>query len=96
MQLQYFVIFVRMILEALQRKEGHNMKKMLLIFGIVSIVACIVFLLLFALYMHGYYNIFDGSPELYDRLHRKMIIYLVIGIVFLVIGTVSLIIRSKI
>ena len=72
------------------------MKKLLLIVGIVSIVACVLFLLFALLNLLGYYNVADGTAELYSRLHQRMIICFVIGIVFAVIGTVSIIIHSKI
>ncbi len=72
------------------------MNKILLIFGIVLIVACVLSLLFAGLNLYGYYNILDGSPDLYRNMHRKMIIFSVIGIVLAVVGTVCLIIRLKI
>ena len=72
------------------------MKKLFLIVGIISILACIVFLLFALLHMYGYYNVVDGSAGLYSRLHRRMIVFSVIGIVFAVIGIVSIIIHAKI
>ncbi len=71
------------------------MRKLLLIIGIVSLVACVLFLLLAALSLFGYYHILDGSPDLYVRLHRRMIVFFIIGIILAVIGVVCLIIRSK-
>lgn len=72
------------------------MKKLLLIIGIVSLIACVLSLLLAALSLHGYYHVLDGSSELYVRLHRRMILFFIIGLVLAVIGIVCLIIRSKI
>ena len=71
------------------------MKKLLLVVGIVSIIACILFLLFAVLSLLGYYNVLDGSAELYNRLHQRMIISFLVGIVLAVIGTVCFIIRSK-
>lgn len=71
------------------------MKKLLLIVGIISIIVCILSLLFAALSWFGYYHLLDGSAELYTRLHRRMIVFSVIGIVLAVIGTICLIIRFK-
>jgi len=72
------------------------MKKLLLIVGIISLIACALSLLFSAIYWFGYYHVLDGTAELYIRLHSRMIIFFVIGIVLAVIGTASLIIRPKI
>ncbi len=72
------------------------MKKLLLVVGIVSIIACILFLLFAVLSLLGYYNVLDGSAELYNRLHQRMTTSFAVGIVLAVIGTVCFIIRSKI
>lgn len=72
------------------------MKKMLLIIGILSLIACVLSLLVAALSLFGYFNVLDGSPELYSRLNRRTLLFGVIGIVFAVIGIVCFIIRSKI
>ena len=72
------------------------MKKLLLIVGIMSIIVCVLSLLFAALNLFGYYHVLDGTAELYIRLHRRMIIFFVIGIVFAVIGIVCFIIRTKI
>ncbi|MBR6789459.1 MAG: hypothetical protein IKM31_01170 [Oscillospiraceae bacterium] len=72
------------------------MKKLLLIAGIISLTACVLSLLFSALSWFGYYHLLDGTAELYIRLHRRMIVYFVIGIILAVIGTVCFIIRSKI
>ena len=71
------------------------MKILLLIVGIVSIAACFLSLLYSALNHYGYKHVLDGSNELYDRLHRKAIIFFVSGTVLAVIGTACIIFRSK-
>ena len=75
-------------------QEG-SMKKLLLIVGIISLAACVLSLLLSALSWLGYYNLMDGSADLYSSLHRRMILWFVIGIVFAVIGTICMFIRFK-
>ncbi len=72
------------------------MKKLLLIIGVVSLIACVLSLLFAALNLFGYYHVLDGSPELFIRLHRRMILFFVIGVVLAVIGIVCFIVRSKI
>ena len=71
------------------------MKKVLLTVGILSFVACVIFLFFAGLYMFGYYHVVDGTTGLYNRLHQKMIIYCAVGIVTAVIGAMCFIIRSK-
>ncbi|MBR0277531.1 MAG: hypothetical protein IJQ50_03605 [Clostridia bacterium] len=72
------------------------MKKLLLIVGIASIVVCVLFLLFAVLNLFGYYHVLDGSAELYNRLHQRMIVFFAIGIVLAVVGTVCIAIHSKI
>ena len=72
-----------------------NMKKLSVIVGILSIIVCAIFLLLAALNMHGYYNLIDGTARHYNRLHQRMIVSFVIGIIFAGIGSACIIIRSK-
>ena len=72
------------------------MKKLLLIVGIVSVVVCVLFLLYAALNLFGYYNVLDGSPELYRRLHQRMTLFFAAGFVLAAIGAACFIIRSKI
>ena len=72
------------------------MKKILLIAGIVIIIACVLCLLYAALNMYGYKHVVDGSAGLYNRLHRRMIIYFVIGTILAVIGTACIIFHFKI
>ncbi|MBO4327323.1 MAG: hypothetical protein J5950_08625 [Clostridia bacterium] len=69
------------------------MKKLLLIFGIIIIVAGVVSMLFAALNRFAYYHTLDGSADLYQRLQRRMTVSLVIGIALAVIGTALLIIR---
>ena len=71
------------------------MKKLLLIAGIMCLIVCVLSLLISALSWFGYYHVLDGSAELYFRLHRRMIIFLVIGLTLAVAGTGSLILRAK-
>ena len=71
------------------------MKRLLLILGIVIIIVGMIALLFSALQRHVYYHLLDGDAELYSRLHRRMIISFVVGIVLTVIGAVCIIIRSK-
>lgn len=72
------------------------MKKLLLIVGIVSVVACVIFLAFALLNLTVYNNLYDGAAELYDRLHQRMIVNFIIGILLAIIGAVCFIIRSKI
>ena len=69
------------------------MKKFLLILGILIIIAGVAALLFSALQGYGYYHLLDGDGDMYLRMHRRMILYLVIGIVLVVIGTACMIIR---
>ena len=71
------------------------MKKLLLIIGIVSIIVCILFLLFAVLNFLGYYHVLDGSADLYNRMHQRMIVFFVIGIFLAVIGIVCTIIYFK-
>ena len=71
------------------------MKQTLLIIGILSIIACVLFLLFAVLNMYGYYNLFDGTAAHYRRLHQRMVISFVIGIALAVICAACFIIRSK-
>ncbi|MBQ7595791.1 MAG: hypothetical protein IJU45_03905 [Clostridia bacterium] len=64
------------------------MKKLLLIAGIVLILAGILSLLFALLNLAGYNNVLDGSADLYSRMHQRMIIFFVIGIVITAIGAV--------
>lgn len=72
------------------------MKKTLLVIGVLCIIAFILLLLFALLYMHGYYNLFDGTAEHYERLHQRMTISFIISIASAIIGIICFIVRSKI
>ena len=71
------------------------MKKLLLIAGVVIIIAGVITLLFSALQRFGYYHLLDGEADMYIRLHWRMIISFVIGIVLVAIGAACLIIHTK-
>lgn len=71
------------------------MKKLLLIIGVVIILAGVIALIFSALQRYGYYHLLDGVADLYLRLHWRMIISFVIGIVLVAMGAVFLFIRTK-
>ena len=71
------------------------MKIVLLVVGIISIIACVLSLLYAALNRHGYYHLLDGDGDMYSRMHRRMIVSLVVGIIFAALAAVCLIIRAK-
>lgn len=64
------------------------MKKLLLIAGIVLIITGVLSLLFALLNLIGYKHVLDGSADLYGRMHQRMIVFFVIGIVITAIGTV--------
>ena len=70
-------------------------KGLLLIAGVVISVSGAAALLFSALQRYGYDHLLDGEADTYIRLHRRMIIFSVIGIVLAVIGAVCLIIRAE-
>ena len=71
------------------------MKKAILIIGVIVIVACI-FSLVYALFnMYGYRHVLDGSPALYDRLHRRTIIYFALGAFLALVGTLFIVLRRR-
>ena len=71
------------------------MKTVLLVVGIISIIACVLSLLYAALNRHGYYHLLDGDGDMYSRMHRRMIVFFIVGVIFAALATVCLIIRSK-
>ncbi len=71
------------------------MNRVLLIIGIVVVIAGVLSLAFAALNMLGYYRALDGSQELYARLHQRMIIFGITGLVLSAAGAVCIIIRSK-
>ena len=72
------------------------MRKALLIIGIIVFVACGIALLMALFFNFGYYNVLDGSTELYRRLRLSSIVSLITGIVLALIGAACFISRSKI
>ena len=72
------------------------MRKILLTVGILCIIACVLFVLFALIYMHSYYNLFDGTAEHYKNLHNRMAISFIGAIILAAIGTALVIIRSKI
>ena len=72
------------------------MKKVMLIGGIVLIVAGVISLLLGVFFRHAYYNVLDGSSELYARLHNRMIVFFIIGAVMAVAGTLCAVFHTKV
>ena len=69
------------------------MKKLLLVIGVVNIIVGVIALLFSALQRHGYYNLLDGDADLYIGLHRRMILFFVVGIILVVIGVSCIITR---
>ena len=69
------------------------MKKLLLIIGILIIIIGVISLLFSALQGYEYYHLLDGDTDMHIGLHRRMIIYFVIGIILVVIGAACIIIR---
>lgn len=72
------------------------MKIFLLILGIVLIVACVLSILFAALNLFGYYNVKDGSNELYNGLQRRAVIFFIVGAVLAAAAAVCFIIRANI
>ena len=72
------------------------MKKTLLILAIVAVIACVLCLILALMFRSSYYNLLDGTPEHYEKLHQQMVIFFTSGGISAVIGAVCFIIRSKI
>ncbi len=71
------------------------MKKLFLIIGIICLAAGTLSLLFAALNLFGYYSVLDGSSSLYGSLHRRAIVFAVIGIVLAAAGIACLVIRAK-
>lgn len=72
------------------------MRKLLLIVGVIIIIACILSLLYAMLNFSAYKSLRDGTPEHYERLYKKAITFLVIGIILALIGVFCFIVRYKI
>ena len=71
------------------------MKKLLFIVGFIGLITGALSLLLSAFFRHGYYNVLDGSGDLYASLHQRMIVFFVVGVILAVIGIASMVIRAK-
>ena len=71
------------------------MKKLLFIVGFIGLITGVLSLLLSAFFRHGYYNVLDGSGDLYASLHQRMIVCFVIGIILAAVGIASMVIRAK-
>ena len=71
------------------------MKKLLFIVGFIGLITGVLSLLLSAFFRHGYYNVLDGSGDLYASLHQRMIVCFVIGIILVAVGIASMVIRAK-
>jgi hypothetical protein len=67
----------------------------LLIFGILLLVAAVLSFALAALNFYAYRHVMDGSPELFDRMHQRAVLFLVLGAVLALSGTVCMIVRAK-
>ena len=71
------------------------MKKLLFIVGFIGLITGVLSLLLSAFFRHGYYNVLDGSGDLYASLHQRMIVFFVVGIILAAVGIASMVIRAK-
>lgn len=71
------------------------MKKALLIVGIICLAACVLSLLFALLNWIGYYNLMDGSADLYTRLHQRMIISFVASIILAATGIACMVLRFR-
>ncbi len=71
------------------------MKKLLLIFGATCLILGVLFLLFGAFSRFGYYHVLDGSSELYNRLHDRMVLGFAAGPVLAALGGVCLIFRAR-
>lgn len=71
------------------------MKKLLLIVGIVSAIACLFSLIFSGLVWNSYRHLVDGEPEHYRHLHRQAITFFVIGIILAAAAFVFVFIHSR-
>ena len=72
------------------------MKKLLLVLGILTLIACAVFLLLAVLKLSAYHNLVDATPEHYESLRHSSIVHFIVAFVLAAVGAACLIIRAKI
>ena len=75
--------------------KGEIMKKLLFIVGFIGLITGALSLLLSAFFRHGYYNVLDGSGDLYASLHQRMIVCFVVGVILAAVGIASMVIRAK-
>ena len=71
------------------------MHKGLFILGIASIVIAAIALLYAALQRFAYYHTLDGDGDMYARMHLRMMVSFVIGIVFTIATVACFVIRTK-
>ena len=88
-RLKSHILLIKQVTES-----EDNMKKFLLIGGIVLVVVCVISLLYAALNFHGYRHIYDGSAELYRRLHQRANIYFAVGIVLAAMGATCFVLKN--
>lgn len=72
------------------------LKKLMLIGGIIIIVAGVLSLLFAAFNLHAYYNVLDGSGDLYARLHSRATAFFIIGGVLAVCGTLCVVFHGRV
>lgn len=71
------------------------MRKLLLVLGIICLVTCVLSLAFAALNLLGYRSMQDGSSEQFSRMHRRMILFAVVGLFLGAAGIICLILRVK-
>ena len=71
------------------------MRRALLPAGVVLLVLGMLALAFAALSLFGYHHVLDGSPALYASLHRRAVLFFVLGGLFFLGGAVCLIFRFK-
>ena len=71
------------------------MKKLLLVAGILLIVLGAIVAVFALLNLTGYFRVYDGTPEFYERLHRRMVTLLCSGVGLAVIGALCVFLRSR-
>ena len=71
------------------------MKKTLLIIGVVFIIVAALAVLYGLFNMYAYHHVLDGSNDLYQRLHSRMITCYIVSAVLGIIGLICIIARIK-
>lgn len=72
------------------------MKKILLIFGILLIILGVIGLLIGGLIGYASVNTLDGSPDLYARQRKLMLIFLLAGVAAIIVGIICFVMRKRI